>query len=94
MPERARVIAASEGNPLFLEEMAALAREQRQRGRSRDDPGAARGAPRAARAAERDLLERGAVEGEVFHRLAVCALTRGAQPRRSSRGSAASCVRR
>ena len=46
---RARVIAASEGNPLFLEEMAALARERGDGGGPADDPGAARGATRAAR---------------------------------------------
>jgi class 3 adenylate cyclase len=71
---RQRVIAASEGNPLFLEEMVALAGE----------PGtvsipATIQALLAARLetlpeAERELLERGAVEGEVFHRLAIRAL--------------------
>ncbi len=72
--ERTRVIAASEGNPLFLEEMAALARE---RGTVAVPPTIqALLAARLERLAteERDLLERGAVEGEVFHRLAVRAL--------------------
>ena len=77
---RTRVIAASEGNPLFLEEMAALAREQG----AVAVPGTIQAllAARLERLSppERDLVERGAIEGEVFHRLAVCALTRGAQP--------------
>ena len=71
---RARVIAASEGNPLFLEEMVALARE-----RSRVEVPPTIQALLAARlerlgVEEREVLERGAVEGEVFHRLAVRAL--------------------
>lgn len=71
---RDHIVAASEGNPLFLEEMVALARES----------GAVQVPPtihalltaRLERlgAEERALLERGAVEGEVFHRLAVMAL--------------------
>jgi class 3 adenylate cyclase/tetratricopeptide (TPR) repeat protein len=71
---RARVIVASEGNPLFLEEMVALARE---RGTVEVPPSIeALLAARLERlgAEERELLERGAVEGEVFHRLAVKAL--------------------
>jgi class 3 adenylate cyclase len=71
---RARVIAASEGNPLFLEEMTALTREC---GTVAIPPTiqallAARleSLPRA----ERELLERGAIEGEVFHRLPLHAL--------------------
>jgi class 3 adenylate cyclase/tetratricopeptide (TPR) repeat protein len=71
---RERVIAASEGNPLFLEEMASLARE---RGAVEVPPTIqALLAARLERLAveERELLERGAVEGEVFHRLAVRAL--------------------
>ncbi|HTX32084.1 MAG TPA: adenylate/guanylate cyclase domain-containing protein [Solirubrobacteraceae bacterium] len=71
---RGRVIAASEGNPLFLEEMVALARE---RGTVTVPPTIqALLAARLERLAveERELLERGAVEGEVFHRLAVKAL--------------------
>ena len=71
---RARVIAASEGNPLFLEEITTLARE---RGIV-EVPLTVQAllAARLERLAveERELLERGAVEGEVFHRLAVRAL--------------------
>ncbi len=71
---RARVIAASEGNPLFLEEMVALARQ-----RGTIAIPATIHALLAARLEglaleERALLECGAVEGEVFHRLAVRAL--------------------
>lgn len=71
---RARVIAASEGNPLFLEEMVVLARE-----RGTVTVPSTIQALLVARlerleAEERELLERGAVEGEVFHRLAVRAL--------------------
>lgn len=71
---RKRVIAASQGNPLFLEEMVTLARE---RGMVEVPPTVqALLAARIERLAaeERELLERGAVEGEVFHRLAVRAL--------------------
>jgi class 3 adenylate cyclase/tetratricopeptide (TPR) repeat protein len=71
---RERVIAASQGNPLFLEEMVALARE---RG-TVTVPGTIQAllAARLERLEhdERELLERGAVEGEVFHRLALRAL--------------------
>jgi hypothetical protein len=71
---RARVVAASQGNPLFLEEMVALARE----GDSVAVPPTIQAllAARLERlgSGERELLERGAVEGEVFHRLAVRAL--------------------
>jgi tetratricopeptide (TPR) repeat protein len=74
---REQVIAASEGNPLFLEEMVALARE----GGTMAVPATIH-ALLAARleglaVEERALLERGAVEGEVFHRLAVQALADG-----------------
>jgi len=73
-PARERVIAASEGNPLFLEEMVALARDR-----------GAVAVPSTIQALlaarlerlglpEREVLERGAVEGEVFHRLAIRAL--------------------
>jgi class 3 adenylate cyclase/tetratricopeptide (TPR) repeat protein len=71
---RVRIIRTSEGNPLFLQEMALLAREHG----AVDVPPSIQ-ALLAARlehlsAAERELLERGAVEGQVFHRSAVTAL--------------------
>jgi class 3 adenylate cyclase len=72
---RRHILAIAEGNPLFLEEMAALAREA---------DGAVRVPPtiRALLQARLDLLngtertviERGAVEGKVFHRGSVTAL--------------------
>jgi class 3 adenylate cyclase len=72
---RRHILAIAEGNPLFLEEMAALAREA---------DGAIRVPPtiRALLQARLDLLndtertviERGAVEGKVFHRGSVTAL--------------------
>jgi hypothetical protein len=72
---RARILETAEGNPLFLEEMAALARET---------DGAVEVPPTIhallqARldtlgAEERTVIERGAVEGKVFHRGAVTAL--------------------
>lgn len=71
---RARVVAASGGNPLFLEEMVALAQD---RGTVEVPPTIqALLAARLERLAlqDRELLERGAIEGEVFHRLAIRAL--------------------
>jgi class 3 adenylate cyclase len=68
---RERVVAASEGNPLFLEEMAAFARE----GGDAAVPPTIQ-ALLAARleqlpGEERAVIERGAVEGKIFHRGAV-----------------------
>ena len=71
---RAQMIAASAGNPLFLEEMATLVRE---RGTVEVPPTIqALLAARLERlpVEERELLERGAIEGEVFHQTAVRAL--------------------
>ena len=68
LPElRSRVIATSEGNPLFLEETVALVRE---RG-TLAVPSTIRAllAARLERlpTGERELLEYGAIEGEIFH---------------------------
>jgi hypothetical protein len=79
---RARVIAASQGNPLFLEEMTALAHDDQLLARD-DQTLAIPSTIQALLAArleglepeERELLERGAIEGEVFHLSAVGALT-------------------
>jgi len=73
---RARIARAGGGNPLFLEEMVAMAGEA---GGEVAVPPTLQ-ALLAARldqldSAERRVLERGAVEGEVFHRGAVQALT-------------------
>jgi class 3 adenylate cyclase len=72
---REKVVRTSEGNPLFLQEMAVLARES---GEVEVPPSIQ--ALLAARLEqldprERDLLERAAVEGELFHRSAVYALS-------------------
>ena len=73
---RASIRQAAEGNPLFVEEMVALARE-REHGDATVPPTIQ--ALLSARLdqldpAERGVLERGAVEGRVFHRGAVQAL--------------------
>jgi class 3 adenylate cyclase/tetratricopeptide (TPR) repeat protein len=78
---RARILAAAEGNPLFLEEMAALAREA---GAGVEVPGTIQALLQARldtlHADERIVIERGAVEGKVFHRGAVAALAPEAPP--------------
>jgi predicted ATPase len=69
---RAPVIDASEGNPLFLEEMVALAREH--------DSVMVPSTIHALLAAcleqlereDREVLERAAIEGEVFHKELIC----------------------
>ncbi len=73
---RARIEAAAAGNPLFIHEMVAMADEA---GGEVEVPATLK-ALLAARLdrldpAERRVLERGSVEGEVFHRGAVQALT-------------------
>jgi tetratricopeptide (TPR) repeat protein len=68
---QARIVAASQGNPLFLEEMVALARERS----TVEVPSTIQAllAARVERLAreEREILETGAVEGEIFHKLSV-----------------------
>jgi class 3 adenylate cyclase/tetratricopeptide (TPR) repeat protein len=74
---RRRIAGASEGNPLFVEEMLAMVREG-----ARDDELVVPPTIHALLQARLDLLdaderaviERGAVEGEVFHRGAVAEL--------------------
>ena len=72
---RTRILATAEGNPLFLEEMAALAREARG---TVDVPPTIRALLQARLDTldddERTVIERGAIEGQVFHRGAVTAL--------------------
>jgi class 3 adenylate cyclase len=72
---RERILAVAEGNPLFLEEMAALAREA---GGSVDVPPTIQALLQARldtlTEPERAVIERGSVEGKVFHRGAVAAL--------------------
>src|SRR5207245_9443055 len=73
---RRRIVAAAEGNPLFVEEMVALLRESGRRELSVPPTIHALLAARLDQleASERSVLERGAVEGRVFHRSAVQAL--------------------
>ncbi len=72
---RERILTTAEGNPLFLEEMAALAREARG---SVDVPPTIRALLQARldtlNDGERAVIQRGAVEGQVFHRGSVTAL--------------------
>jgi class 3 adenylate cyclase/tetratricopeptide (TPR) repeat protein len=75
---RARIRESAEGNPLFVEEMLAMVRESGNGGEVVVPPTIQ--ALLAARLdqldpSERAVLERGAVEGKVFHRGAVEALT-------------------
>jgi class 3 adenylate cyclase len=74
---RSRILAAADGNPLFVDEMLALIREGDGHGEVE--------VPRSIQAllaarldqldpSERGVLERGSVEGKVFHRGAVQAL--------------------
>jgi class 3 adenylate cyclase/DNA-binding SARP family transcriptional activator len=72
---RARVIATSAGNPLFLEEMVALAREQRTVAVPATIQALLAARLESLTSEERGLLERGAIEGEVFHCMAVRALS-------------------
>jgi class 3 adenylate cyclase len=73
---RQRVVEAAEGNPLFLEEMVALAREDDQS--ELVVPPTIHALLQARldllRADERAVVERGAVEGQIFHRGAVAEL--------------------
>jgi class 3 adenylate cyclase len=74
-----RIVQVAEGNPLFLEEMLALVRDS---GGSGVEVPPTIQALLAARLdqldpAERSVLEHGAVEGRIFHRGAVAALTDG-----------------
>jgi class 3 adenylate cyclase/tetratricopeptide (TPR) repeat protein len=76
---RSRIAAAAEGNPLFVEEMLALVRESRRGDVSVPPTIQALLAARLDQLdpAERAVLERGAIEGRVFHRSAVEALSDG-----------------
>jgi class 3 adenylate cyclase len=70
---RRRIVAAADGNPLFLEEMLAMAAEDG--GRELVVPPTIQALLQARLdrlgADERDVIGRGSVEGEVFHRQAV-----------------------
>jgi class 3 adenylate cyclase len=83
---RERISEAAEGNPLFIEEMIALAREAGGVDVSVPPTIQALLAARLDRLdpAERTVLERGAIEGRVFHRSAVQALCE-AEPQLTAR---------
>jgi class 3 adenylate cyclase/tetratricopeptide (TPR) repeat protein len=73
---RGRILEAAGGNPLFVEEMVAFARD----GGDDTVPSTVQALLQARLdqlgGAERSVIERGAVEGQVFHRGAVLELTR------------------
>jgi DNA-binding SARP family transcriptional activator/class 3 adenylate cyclase len=71
---RERIVDASEGNPLFLEEMAALARERQGTAVPATIHALIAARLERLRPEERDLLERAAIEGQVFHQRVVRAL--------------------
>ncbi|HET9243812.1 MAG TPA: adenylate/guanylate cyclase domain-containing protein [Gaiella sp.] len=77
---RARILSTADGNPLFLEEMAALARDARG---NVDVPPTIHALLQARldmlNHDERVVIERGSVEGQIFHRGAVTALAPAAQ---------------
>jgi tetratricopeptide (TPR) repeat protein len=75
---RERIVEAAEGNPLFVDQMVALAAEDPEHGDAFRVPPTINAllASRIDRLpeAERRLLERGSVEGRVFHRRALAEL--------------------
>jgi DNA-binding SARP family transcriptional activator/class 3 adenylate cyclase len=71
---RERIVVASEGNPLFLEEMAALARERETIAVPATIQALITARLERLTYEERELLECGAVEGQVFHRRVLVAL--------------------
>jgi class 3 adenylate cyclase len=78
---RARIRAAAQGNPLFVEEMLAMAAEASSAGEEILVPPTIQALLSARldqlERADRDVLERGAVEGQVFHLGGVAALEPG-----------------
>jgi predicted ATPase len=75
----ARIVRVAEGNPLFLEETAALVRDSGGEGLEVPPTIQALLAARLDQLepAERSVLERGSIEGRTFHRGAVAALSDG-----------------
>jgi class 3 adenylate cyclase/tetratricopeptide (TPR) repeat protein len=71
-----RILAAADGNPLFVEEMVALVREVGDVSVPSTVQALLQARIDQLAGAERVVIERGAVEGEVFHRGAVAELTR------------------
>jgi class 3 adenylate cyclase/tetratricopeptide (TPR) repeat protein len=88
MDTKARITAAAEGNPLFVEQMLAMLDEQGQSEAVSIPPTIqALVAARLDRLepTERAVIEHGAIEGKLFHRDAVCELV--PQPARASAGT-------
>ena len=73
-PLRERIARAAGGNPLFIGEMLAMAERAARSSSRRRCRRSSRPASTSSRRAERGVLERAAVEGEIFHRGAVQAL--------------------
>jgi class 3 adenylate cyclase/tetratricopeptide (TPR) repeat protein len=75
----ARILAAAEGNPLFLEEMVALVHENGDVGIPSTVQALLQARIDQLAGDERAVIERGAVEGQIFHRGAVAELARPAE---------------
>ena len=76
---RARILAAADGNPLFVEEMVALVQEDGDVGIPSSVQALLQARIDQLALDERTVIERGAIEGQVFHRGAVVELTRPAE---------------
>ena len=74
-----RIVAAADGNPLFVEEMVALVREDGAVGVPSTVQALLQARIDQLAADERAVIERGAVEGQVFHRGAVAELAQPAE---------------
>ena len=74
-----RILAAADGNPLFLEEMVALVRENGDVGIPSTVQALLQARIDQLADDERAVMERGAVEGQLFHRGAVAELARPAE---------------
>ncbi len=73
---RTRILAAADGNPLFVEEMIALTRENGDVAVPETVQALLQARLDQLDGDERSVIERGAVEGQIFHRSAVLELTR------------------
>ena len=73
---RTRILAAADGNPLFVEEMVALTRENGEVAVPETVQALLQARLDQLAGDERSVIERGAVEGQVFHRSALLELTK------------------
>jgi class 3 adenylate cyclase/tetratricopeptide (TPR) repeat protein len=76
---RARIVALAGGNPLFAEEMVALVREDGDVGLPASVQALLQARLDQLARTERAVVDRGAVEGEIFHRGAVAAMAEPAE---------------